>query len=218
MGNSKNNQSHSWLKGASTKSEDIEQYYDAWAKEYNEDLKNWEYQAPIEAAKLLRKVTPRSIKILDAGCGTGLTGIALKECGYSDIFGIDISNESIHLAKKTSVYSGLQQLDLQRQPFPFNLNEFGAVICIGVLTYISDPVSLFKEFCRIVHPGGYIVFTHREDLVDSSNYPKIVKELERKNYWNKLLISEPKPYLPTNKDFSDEIKVIYHVFRVSIEK
>jgi len=78
MKNSNNNKSYSCLKQASTTSADVEFYYDAWAKKYNKDLKNWEYHAPVEAAKLLKQYIPESAKILDAGCGTGLTGIALK--------------------------------------------------------------------------------------------------------------------------------------------
>jgi 2-polyprenyl-3-methyl-5-hydroxy-6-metoxy-1,4-benzoquinol methylase len=101
---------------------------------------------------------PETGRILDAGCGTGLTGNALKNMGYKDITGIDISRKSILLAQKAGAYSQLKQLDLQTQPFPFNQGEFDAVNCIGVLTNIKDPRPLFKEFCRIVRPSGYIVF------------------------------------------------------------
>jgi predicted TPR repeat methyltransferase len=218
MRDSNKNQSHSWLKGASTTSEDVEVYYDVWAKKYNEDLKDWQYHAPIEAAKLLKSFMPGAVKILDAGCGTGLTGITLREFGYADIAGIDISRKSITLAEETGAYSSLQQQDLQKQPFPFNIDEFDAVNCIGVLTYIEDPRSLFQEFCRIVRPGGYIVFTHREDLVNSFNYPELLKELEHKNYWKNLLTSKPKPYLPKNRNFTDEIKVVYYIFQTPEEK
>ena len=56
MRDSNKNQPHSWLKGASTNSEDVEVYYDVWAKKYNEDLTNWQYHAPIEAANLAEAI------------------------------------------------------------------------------------------------------------------------------------------------------------------
>ena len=112
-------QKHSWLKEASTISEDVAAYYDDWAGKYNEDLNSWEYQAPVEAAKLLKKFMPESGKILDAGCGTGLTGNALRDMGYKDITGIDISEKSILLAQKTGAYSRLEQFDLQKTTFSF---------------------------------------------------------------------------------------------------
>jgi len=108
------NQNHSWLKEASTTSKDVAVYYDEWAEKYNEDLKAWEYLAPVEAVKLLKQFMPESGKIIDAGCGTGLTGNALRDMGYKEITGIDISEKSILLAQKTGAYSLLKQLDLQK--------------------------------------------------------------------------------------------------------
>lgn len=212
------NQKHSWLKEASTISEDVAIYYDDWAEQYNKDLKAWEYQAPVEAAKLLKKFMPESGKILDAGCGTGLTGSALKDMGYKDITGIDISEKSILFAQKTGVYSQLKQLDLQKQPSPFKQSEFDAVNCVGVLTYIKDPRSLFKEFCRIVRPSGYIVFSHREDLLKAFRYFEILKQLEDKGYWNNLFTSDAKLYLPRNENFTNEVKVAYYIFQTGEDK
>lgn len=212
------NRIHSWLKEPSTISEDVSVYYDNWAEKYNEDLKAWEYQAPVVAAKLLKKFMPESGKILDAGCGTGLTGNALKDMGYKDITGIDISEKSIILAQKTGAYSQLEQFDLQKQTFPFKQSEFDAVNCIGVLTYIKNPRPLLKEFCRIVRPSGYIVFSHREDSLKAFRYFEIIKELEDKGYWNNLFTSDPKMYLPQNENFTDEIKVVYYIFQTGEDK
>ena len=211
-------QKHSWLKEASTISEDVAVYYDDWAEKYNEDLKSWEYQAPVEATKLLKKFMPESGKVLDAGCGTGLTGYALKDMGYKDITGIDISKKSILLAQKTGAYTQLKQLDLQKQPFPFKQSEFDAVNCIGVLTYIKEPKSLFQEFCRIVRPSGYIVFSHREDLLKVFRYFEILKELEDNGSWNNLFTSDPKLYLPKNENFTDAVKVVYYIFQTGEDK
>ena len=149
MNDPNKNQEHSWLKAASTISDEVAVHYDDWAEKYNEDLERWEYQAPAEAAKLLNCYVPESGKLLDAGCGTGLTGDALRGAGYTDITGIDISQKSISIAQQTGSYSRLNQQDLQKQPFPFKQDEFDAITCIGTLTYIEDPYPLFEEFCRI---------------------------------------------------------------------
>ena len=211
-------QKHSWLKKANTISRDVAVYYDDWAEKYNEDLKSWEYQAPVEAAKLMKRIMPESGKILDAGCGTGLAGNALKDRGYKDITGIDISEKSILLAQKTEAYIQLKQLDLQKQPFPFKMSEFDAVNCIGVLTYIKDAKSLFQEFCRIVRPGGYIVFSHREDLLNAFRFIEIIVELEDKGFWKNLFTSKPQLYLPQNENFTDEVKVVYYIFQTGEAK
>ena len=218
MGGPKNNQKHSWLKETHTASADVAAYYDDWAEGYNKDLEAWEYQAPIEAARLLKKKTPASGRILDAGCGTGLTGMALIKEGYTNITGIDISEKSILLAQKSGAYSRLKKVDLQEHPFPFRQSEFDAVNCIGVLAYIKEPGSLFREFCRIVRPDGYIVFSHREDLLEKYNYSEILKEFEDNGSWENIFVSDPQLYLPENENYADDIKVIYYIFRTGKAK
>lgn len=218
MNDTQKTEDHLWLTIPSTKSEDVARQYDAWADKYNKDLEEWEYQTPAEAAEMLKIHLPESSKILDAGCGTGLTGNALMNAGFTDITGIDISKKSLSIAEQSGAYSRINQQDLQTQPFPYNESEFDAINCVGVLTYIKDPKPLFKEFCRIVRPGGYIVFTHREDLIDLYKYPEVLKELEKEGYWKNILTSEPKLYLPKNENFTNEIKVVFYVFQTNDNK
>ena len=69
---------HSGLSKMSKKSDDVANYYDNWATDYNETLADWRYEAPEQVASMLQvKLSPQS-SILDMGCGTGLCGKALK--------------------------------------------------------------------------------------------------------------------------------------------
>ena len=55
-------------------------YYQGWTcnNKYNKDMVDWNYTAPQEAVKVLKKYAlNKNFKILDAGCGTGLVGIEL---------------------------------------------------------------------------------------------------------------------------------------------
>jgi SAM-dependent methyltransferase len=110
---------------------------------------------------------------------------------------------------------GLHQQGLQKQPFPIKQDAFDAITCVGILTYIEDPYLLFEEFCRIVRPGGHIVFTHRKDFMKPHGFPEILEALEDKGHWKNLLTSEPEPYLPNNESFADEVKVIYFIFQTA---
>ena len=101
-----------------------------------------------------------------------------------------------------------------QQPLPFTENNFDALICIGVLTYIEDSRSLFKEFCRVVRPGGYIVFSQRSDLFDDRRFPQIIASLEEEKVWEKIDISAPQPYLPNNEDFADKVGAIFCICKV----
>lgn len=214
MADSDNDNKHSWLQGGGTQSDKIAEQYDRWAETYDTDLQKWQYRAPSEAAKLLRPRVGLSASILDAGCGTGLTGKALKDLGYSNITGIDISAHSLRLAEQTGVYNNLKQHDLQIQPLPFEDAAFTSLICVGVLTYIEHPQALLEEFCRLVQPDGHLVFTHREDLARKQKFREILTDIETQGYWQKLEVSTPQLYLPNNEDFGDKITIVYYSYRV----
>merc|ERR1740121_2330851 len=57
------------------------QLYDSWAADYDAALRSWSYPAPKRTAALLAEYLPsvRDGVVLDAGCGTGLSGEALLE-------------------------------------------------------------------------------------------------------------------------------------------
>ena len=89
-----------------TTSEELLKYYQDWTKKnkYNQDMVNWKYTAPQETVSVLKKYALNNkCKILDAGCGTGLVGIELKKCGYSNIEGVDFSQNMLDLIPK-SIY------------------------------------------------------------------------------------------------------------------
>jgi predicted TPR repeat methyltransferase len=203
----------SWLTEGSTDSNEVADFYDSWAETYDEHLKEWDYRAPTYAAELLQQYVSPGQAILDAGCGTGLTGKALNLAGFKDISGIDISITSLNKADQLNIYTSLLAHDMQ-QPLPFPENNFDALICIGVLTYIKNCQSLFKEFCRIVRPGGHIAFSQRSDLFDARCFPDIIAALEGEGIWENIKISSPQAYLPQNKDFSDKVQAIFCICKV----
>jgi predicted TPR repeat methyltransferase len=193
---------HSGLSNLSTDSQAIENYYDDWAEDYDQTLQQWNYQCPVVAAELLKQETPLDGDVLDAGCGTGLSGHALQAAGFQHLTGIDISQESLDLATRTGAYERLMQVNLQQLPLPFDTDAFAGLLCVGVLTYVPDTVGILREFCRVVQPGGTVVFTHRDDLFN------------KQDRWEKVSVSDPQLYLPGHEEFADKIKVIYCVFRV----
>ncbi len=214
MSSAESNQDHGWLTQASTDPEEVAKYYDEWAANYNHTLASWNYQSPADTASLLTQYVPTDHRVLDAGCGTGLSGKALYDVGYRDIVGIDISADSLVVAEQTQAYRHVQPQDLQQVPFPFETDSFGALTCVGVMTYVSDPIAVLREYCRLVSSGGYIVFTQRNDLFDAQDYQAVLSQLHDEGLWDIVTVSEPQPYLPNNEEFGDRILVIYIVARV----
>lgn len=205
---------HSGLSSISQKSDDVADYYDGWAPDYDVNLADWSYKAPDRVASILRtKLSPDS-KILDAGCGTGLGGKALRSIGFTTIDGIDVSKQSLEIAGMTDAYRTLRAMNMQQLPLSIPANHYDGLICVGVLTYLPDSSVILKEFSRIVKPKGSIVVTQRSDLFVDRNFKNVLDELSDKGVIDQLQISEPQPYLPDNEEFSDQILVHYISFTV----
>ena len=68
------------------------EFYDDWADSYDEELGALGYVTPKRCAEALISVgADPSQPILDIGCGTGVSGAALKAAGFQKIDGVDPS-------------------------------------------------------------------------------------------------------------------------------
>lgn len=194
--------------------EQLEAYYDQWSASYEEDLLGMGYNAPKVAAEALDKQgIDHAQPVLDAGCGTGLTGLHLRERGFAAITGADYSSVSLEKARQKGCYSELKRLNLD-EPLDFATDQFAAAQCIGTLTYVKNMAGLMREFHRVVRPGGIVSFTHRLDLYDDG-FAAILKTMVDDGLWTVVHHSEPRPYIPDHKDFGDEQAIIYDMFRVN---
>mmetsp|Transcript_3974 Transcript_3974/g.10765 ORF Transcript_3974/g.10765 Transcript_3974/m.10765 type:complete len:218 (-) Transcript_3974:38-691(-) len=211
--------------GATPKTKDgAVDLYDKWADTYDETLRSWNYPAPGRITELLKQHRgddAPALPVLDAGCGTGLVGEALKASGFAEIVGTDVSNESLKLVvkNKPGLYKSVACCDLEcsEGPLPFADKSFSAVVCVGVLSYVQKFDVVFKEWCRVTAPGGLVIFTHREPFwtADEHSCRSVAAALEGSGGWKQLLCSEPSDYMPSNPDPAESSKKIrYVVYKV----
>lgn len=209
--------------------------YDRWAETYDETLRSWDYPAPRRTAELLRtfadaatpdtgRPVPRglaalrdgSLPLLDAGCGTGLSGDALRVAGFTNLVGTDVSQQSLDVCRRKGVFAALHLADLEGAagPLPFADDSLAGVACVGVLSYVHRFDRAFSEWCRIVAPGGLVAFTHRDIWWDGN--VDGVQDAARACPWEQCYMSEPEDYLPRNPEAAERAKRIrYFVYRVS---
>jgi len=101
--------------------EEVKEAYATWAENYNNDLNNFGYVAPLIGSELLIKHTSNEESLIhDAGCGTGLVGTLLKEQGYTNLQGSDFSPEMLEKADALQIYGNLVELDFGN-PLPQKL-------------------------------------------------------------------------------------------------
>jgi predicted TPR repeat methyltransferase len=127
-----------WLLAGPTSPDHVRDYYDGWAGEYDEALRSWGYDAPERGAQLLLDAFRAGgaplvgTTVLDAGCGTGLTGAALRAAGFDGVLiGLDLSRASLDLAAERTVYDELHVTNLQ-EPLAYGDGAVGALLCVAV--------------------------------------------------------------------------------------
>lgn len=203
-----------WSNKWNTEIAEVEKEYDTLAQVYEDKVLNWQYACHQVAAERMAKFVAVEGKILDLGCGTGLAGEALREQGYQTIIGIDISQKSLDIARDKNIYTALYKADIQ-QELPFQDHEFDGIISTAVLTNMETSNVLYK-FCRVVKPGGYLVFTNREDIHYQKKFDVTLQQMESEGILKPAYLSPPQPYLPHNHDYADKIKVLYCAYQVCI--
>lgn len=191
----------------------IRSEYRALAADYDAALEAWDVRPVRDGARIFAEHAPESAVVLDAGCGTGLSGQGLRERGFSRLVGIDLSPEMLDIARDKGVYEALEIADLTR-PLQFAADRFDAVYCIGVLTHIRDVEALMRELCRVTRPGGVVFFSHRTDLFERRACAGELDRLVAAGVWTPVFVSEPHLCLPGHPDYADRVKVRYHVYRV----
>ena len=166
-------------------SEELLKYYQEWAdnNKYNKDMVDWNYIAPQETVLILKKYALDSnCKILDAGCGTGLVGIELKKCGYSNIDGVDFSQDMLNLIPK-NIYKKIEKVDLNK-PLKFSSNMYDVVTCVGTFTYGHVKSHALDELIRITKNKGIICFTINEGIYEKYGFDNKIKELTNNKSWD----------------------------------
>ena len=163
---------------------EVEDYYDEWTVEnqYDKDMVDWQYSGPQETVDLFAKHIPtKDIKILDAGCGTGLVGIELKKNGFQNFDGADFSQKMLDLIPK-NIYQNLFKIDLNKK-IDIQDNTYEGITCVGTFTFGHVNPPALDEMVRISKTGSLICFTINIGIYEEYGFDKKIKELEDKNSW-----------------------------------
>ncbi|WP_420407849.1 class I SAM-dependent DNA methyltransferase [Hoeflea sp.] len=196
--------------GART-ADELNSAYANWATDYDRDTLASGYCLPFQALSWVsRHVPPGAEPVLDAGCGTGLSGPYLRALGYDRIEGLDFSEEMLRLAGSRGVYQDLKRATLG-ETLPWADDHFAAFLSTGVFTEGHAPASGLVELCRITRPGGIAVFTVRDKIFDSGGFSDIIADLSERGVWRKREQSTPFRAFALDEP---EVLVTAHVFEV----
>ena len=100
----------------------------------------------------------KSIRVLDAGVGSGYISTVLKENNFN-VFALDAELSAVQECKLITQIRGINfPLVLALLPHtPFQDKEFDSVVCTDVIEHILDLYAAFIEFRRILKDDGKLV-------------------------------------------------------------
>lgn len=190
----------------------LEAEYDNWSESYDADTAGSGYRLPFLVAAFITRYVPScDAEILDAGAGTGLGGESLSVLGYRNLTAIDLSRDMLDIAKRTGAYRSLLQMQLGG-PLEFEDKHFAAVISTGVFTEGHAPADSFDELVRITQPGGYIVFTVRDDVYRDKGFKEKQQALADAGRWKLIEQSDAvRAYTLGEPD----IRAYFFVYRIT---
>lgn len=95
----------------------------------------------------------KSSKILDVGCGKAILLSFLKERGYENLFGIELSRDEIQFAKEVF---GLD-LDIEYSAIEdYKKTGFDLVILVAMIEHYKDPRASLLAVREVLKDGGLI--------------------------------------------------------------
>lgn len=134
--------------------------FDQFAESFDAVLRQLGYRGPdlIRAAVAAAVGPPAAaLRVLDAGCGTGLCGPVLRPFART-LAGVDLSAEMLRAADARRCYDALRRADLvdhlRAAPGAYDL-----VAAADSLIYFGDLSVVFDAAAIAVRPGGFLVAT-----------------------------------------------------------
>lgn len=116
----------------------------------------------------LRYLTDNSLKILEAGCGSGRVVKYLYDRGFRNVYGIELNNDAVVNINKQFPELDIIQGDLLK--LPNDKNDFDRVLSYGVVEHFPNGMlDPLKSIYRILKPGGIAIIT-----VPSMNFLRLL--------------------------------------------
>ncbi len=172
-----------------------EAFYRDWAASYDDEIGRNGYVTPARcAAALAASVADRDTPILDVGCGTGLSGLALHAAGFATIDGTDFSAEMLARAEGRGIYRRLFRGDLA-DPLPASPGAYAHAAAVGVVGISHAPPETVDAILALLPRGGCLALSLNDHALAVPAFPSKVDEIVAAGT-AELLFKEHGPHLP----------------------
>lgn len=134
--------------------------FDRFAPDFDRVLGQLRYSVPDLCGQWMQDrfgPAARELRVLDAGCGTGMCGQRLRPWA-AELVGVDLSAGMLEHAARRGVYERLERAELV-EFLRSNPNSFDVVVAGDVLCYFGDLGDFAHHAMGSLRAGGWLGFS-----------------------------------------------------------
>ena len=154
----------------------VRRIYRKFAASYDSRMRrDLEYAAPERMAEAIGAMlgARKGLTILDLGCGSGLSGLAVRK--FADkLVGIDLSPEMLALARAHKVYDRLEAAEITAWLAKTDM-AFDLILSCDCLIYFGDLGPVLRAAALRLKPGGLIAIS----VERGGDYPFLLADTGR---------------------------------------
>ncbi len=131
----------------------VEEGYREWVETYEETVLD---EMDLRLLARIQAVAWDQVQhAADLACGTGRTGVWLKERGVQHLDGVDLTPEMLEVARAKNIYDRLLVGNMLETPL--EMAHYDLVTAVLADEHLPDVRPLYIETARISRPGGNFV-------------------------------------------------------------
>jgi predicted TPR repeat methyltransferase len=149
---------------------ETQEVYSAWARTYEAEVSERGYRTPARIAGMLAAHLPDGDDrpILDFGCGTGLSGLALRQAGLAPLHGTDINAAMLAEAAPRGIY----ETTFVSEPGALAVapGAYRAIVAAGVVSLGAAPPETLDLLVGALAPGDLLILSFNDPTLAHGGY------------------------------------------------
>ena len=162
----------------------VKNLFDDYAERFDKSLLDQlQYKLPFLIKEIILKLDPAKTKfdkVIDLGCGTGLSGTDLRSIS-NNLAGIDISVNMVSKARDLGIYDSLIVGDIV-EILSLSKEKYDLFIALDVLIYIGEVKSIFNAVKNCCNKNALFIFSIEVQEGDEYSLLKSSRYAHSENY------------------------------------
>ena len=96
-------------------------------------------------------------RLLELGCGAGQTLNKLRDLGWRNLYGVEISDSAARIARRSGFSVETAPIERALENYPDGW--FDAIVAEMVLEHLVNPFTVVQQIARKLKPGGEFLFS-----------------------------------------------------------